>query len=305
MGHEKLLKAQIHDRYAAMFERGYGRSRHADKAAGNTGGRIYSKKTFETYKKAGRAFGSWMRENYPKVRKLDDCRAYVNEYLAKRCYVDEVSAPTFKTEKAALAKLFGVEAQTDEQRGWLASPQARRRDVTRSRGVAVRDGHFSESRNADLVEFCRSTGLRRHELEALRGSKLRCPGDAVRVDGQARFVVPDGKMYLEGIAGKGGRVRTVEVVGDQELVARMCREAGSGLVWGRVHNACDVHAYRADYCGRVYRAYARELDGLEHGEKYFCRGDKKGVVYDRQAMKKASVNLGHTRIDVISKSYLR
>lgn len=305
MGHERLLKVQVHDAYARMFERGYGRSRHADKAAGDTGGRIYSKSTFETYKKAGRAFASWMRESYPRVKRLDRCQAYVNEYLAKRLYVDKVSPHTFKTEKAALAKLFGVEAQDDRQRGWIASPEARRADVVRSRGDAVRDRHFSTERNADLVEFCRSTGLRRHELEALRGTKLRVAGEYVADGSGGRMRVPDGKVFLDGIAGKGGRVRYVEVVGDRELVVRMCREAGPGLVWPKVHGACDVHAYRADYAARVYGQYARPLEGLRHDEKYYCRGDKRGTVYDRAAMMAASRNLGHSRIDVVSKSYLR
>lgn len=308
MGHEKLLKTQVYERYRDQFQDGFGRSRHKDKAEGATAGRIYSKETYRTYRRAGDAFASWMREEHPRVRKLDDCRAYVNEYLAKRLYSDGVSPHTFKTEKSALAKLFGVEAQTDAQRGWIASPRAARDGIARSRGEAVRDSHFSLERNKDLVEFCRSTGLRRHELERLKGSQLRVAGDEVRYRApsgeESSFRVPEGKAYLEGVAGKGGRVRFVEVVGDIELVERLCREAGEGRVFPRVHNAADVHGYRADYAARVYRAYERDPDSLPREGRYWCRGDMRGVCLDREAMARASANLGHNRIDVIASNYL-
>ena len=39
-------------------------------------------------------------------------------------------------------------------------------------------------------------------------------------------------------------------------------------------------------------------------EKYFMRADRKGDVYDREAMEKVSKQLGHNRIDVIAGHYL-
>ncbi|MBQ0028247.1 MAG: hypothetical protein KBS96_06555 [Lachnospiraceae bacterium] len=49
---------------------------------------------------------------------------------------------------------------------------------------------------------------------------------------------------------------------------------------------------------------ARDISTLDSKEKYICRKDKAGVVYDRQAMLYASRQLGHNRIDVIANSYL-
>ena len=36
----------------------------------------------------------------------------------------------------------------------------------------------------------------------------------------------------------------------------------------------------------------------------FCRKDKKGIAYDKNALKICSENLGHSRIDIVSTSYL-
>ena len=62
--------------------------------------------------------------------------------------------------------------------------------------------------------------------------------------------------------------------------------------------------YRAEYALRVYFRFARPINSLKHKEKYFCRSDMKGFVFDRAAMLHASRALGHNRLNVIAKSYL-
>ena len=47
------------------------------------------------------------------------------------------------------------------------------------------------------------------------------------------------------------------------------------------------------------------VKGGSTGEVYVCRGDLKGVVYDRKAMEIASKALGHNRISVIAAHYIR
>ena len=46
------------------------------------------------------------------------------------------------------------------------------------------------------------------------------------------------------------------------------------------------------------------MNVLSDKEKYYCRKDKTGCVYDRQAMLITSKNLGHNRINVIASNYL-
>ena len=47
-----------------------------------------------------------------------------------------------------------------------------REDITRSRGTKVRDAHFSEAANEELVNFCKACGFRRNVLERLKGGDL-------------------------------------------------------------------------------------------------------------------------------------
>lgn len=96
----------------------------------------------------------------------------------------------------------------------------------------------------------------------------------------------------------------VPVMGDVELVRRLCKAAGDGQVFPAVNQNADIHSYRAVYCRRVYEKYARDISTLPRSERYHCHADKAGVVYDRAAMKMASEALGHSRISVIASSYL-
>ncbi len=59
----------------------------------------------------------------------------------------------------------------------------------------------------------------------------------------------------------------------------------------------DIHSYRAEFSCTWYEKLARK-------EKYYCRGDKKGVVFDRRAMLQVSKMLRHERIYVIATHYL-
>ena len=97
----------------------------------------------------------------------------------------------------------------------------------------MRDKHFSEIRNADIVAFCRGTGLRRSELELVTGDRL---------------YQENGKTFLRIDRGtKGGRPRSVPVIGDVGRIRELCRSAGSGRVFPRVPGGMDVHSYRAEY----------------------------------------------------------
>lgn len=175
----------------------------------------------------------------------------------------------------------------------------RRANIKRSRGDAVRDKHFSEKNNADLITFCKCSGLRRAELQDLRFEDFR-------------LAAPDGNegpgLYVHRST-KGGRVRRINFVGSKDEIALCCdimsKSNGLTKVWGKVHSGADIHSYRADYATRVYQMYARPIATLNHDEIYYCRGDRKGTWLDKKAMLVASKALGHNRISIIASNYLR
>lgn len=189
-----------------------------------------------------------------------------------------------------LGKTYG-----ESTRNFIHTPSRLRSEITRSRGEKAMDKHFSTTKNADLVVFCRSTGLRRSELKACTGSSLvQCNNSPMGLG-----------IYVK--SGKGGKERIAPLYCDRTTADRivdLCRAAGTGKVFPSVPKACDVHGYRSEYAATVYKANAIPLEKLQRPEKYYCRGDKAGTVYCKQGMKACSNALGHNRIDIISSNYL-
>jgi hypothetical protein len=200
-------------------------------------------------------------------------------------YRKALSAITQKLDASSLAKLFGC--STTE---FIKTDERHRANIKRSRGMKKMDAHFSEKKNWELVEFSKSVGLRRAELSALYGNCMK------EEDGQYFVIVRSGA--------KGGKYREVPVIGNVDLVIRKMNEAGNKKVFDKFSSAADIHSYRADYATAIYSANARPLEQIPKCDRYYCRKDKKGFWYDKQAMKIASKALGHNRISVIAGHYL-
>lgn len=62
--------------------------------------------------------------------------------------------------------------------------------------------------------------------------------------------------------------------------------------------------YRADYASAWYKRLARPAAFIPPADRYVCRRDRAGVVYDKAAMLQVSRMLGHNRISVIAGHYL-
>lgn len=271
-----------------------GESKHVDKKLHAHRDKIYSWNTFRTYMKHSNYFVTYCKENHG-CKTLDQCRSYVDEWLQIRIDAG-LSAYTQKLEASALAKLYGC-STTD----FIKTETRNRNDIVRSRGGKVRDTNFNEERHKDLVDFCRSTGLRRSELESLRGDQL---------------LKKDDQYYIR-VIGKGGRYREAPVIGNIDLVVNKMISAGSDKVWGIVSNAADIHSYRSDYATAIYKMHARPIDQIPYdkinkgtgrkyqSEVYHCRGDQKGQKMDKAAMLEASYALGHNRISVVGEHYIR
>ncbi len=286
MGHknkESLIK-QVQNKLLGKMAAGD--SRHFDKSLGITDTKIYSYGTLNAYMQQCCEFVKFAKAEYG-AKTLEDCRPHVDAFL-QRSMESGKSSYTVKLQASALAKLYDCSSNA-----FVPTSSRSRDSITRSRGTAVRDSHFSEDRNRALVEFCCATGLRRHELTALTGDCLR--------------QTETGSYQIWVRSGKGGKSRFAPVVGNKhqiQNVVNLCSQAGDGKVFPSVHNGADIHHYRGIYAERVYSSQARPIATLQGSEKYHCRGDKKGVVYDRQALQIASQALGHNRVSVIPAHYL-
>lgn len=288
------LSYQVNRRFSDMFS--FGESKHAFKRSGEAAAGIFSYNTAKTYIRECCNFAKWVKARHPEqIKSLDDCRPYIREYLthARRQDGKAFSAYSLATKAAAIAKLYGEQKRKTEKR--------RRGAITRSR--KYQPGAF-ERANPELVSFCDSTGLRRHELETLRGNQL---------------LFRDGmyQISIKGNQAKGGKPRLVPIIGNIALVVRIMKQAGNEKVFGTVSKAFDIHAHRAIYAGRLYQQHARSLEQckrepffdqtrgvMRRNSVYYCRGDQAGRVYDKAAMLLVSRALGHNRISVIAEHYL-
>lgn len=272
-----------------------GSSKQQAKINGTYKNYIYSWGTYRTYLQQCCQFVKWCKivakkDGSRQPRTLEECRQYVGRYME---YMQDYSAYTQKLVLSALCKLY-VEYPAEGRPFGLSEPQqARHRaDITRSRNAAERDRHFSEKNNADIVTFCLCTGLRRAELAQIRGIDLD---------------INSNNLYVYR-GTKGGRARIVPIVGspkEVETVKRLAAAAGNDKIFDHISSAMDVHYYRAVYCQRVYNHYARSVEQIPQKDRYYCRNDKKGIIYDKRAMLQASKCLGHNRISVIAGHYLQ
>ena len=283
---EKRIKVRkwLRDQLNNKWRSGYGKSKN--KGIHNETPYIHSENTYNTYLAQCNHFADWCMANGIK---------YANEAYLKVAEYGEwmadqgKSAWTIHTAIAAIAKAYGV---STTKFGYTA-PKRERMAVKRSRYAAERDRHFSVSNNKELIVFASCTGLRRHELESLHGNQLT--------------IGENGQLQLFNIKGKGGKVRTIDIIGSEaeiELIKKRMALSGAGLVFSHVHSAFDEHYYRSIYACRAYKSKARPVEDIPDKDKYICRKDKAGIIYDRRAMLYASMQLGHNRIDVIANSYL-
>lgn len=290
MSHKNKLSliGQVNEVLSEKLQVGVGTSKHGDKetrkSSGEdpTRGKIYSYETYRGYLKWSCYFVKYCKEEH-KSKTLEDCRQYVNEYIQKGID-DGKSASTLKLIASSLAKLY--DCSTTE---FIQTPPRKRSEIIRSRGAAVRDKHFSEKNNYNLIIFCQNTGLRRKELSRVCGTALKHK---------------DGKYYIKVLNGKGGKVREAPIIGEVETIINMMKAAGSGRVFENIPGAADIHGYRRQYALTYYEQIARPLDTLTKKQKYYCRGDKLGYVYDKAAMYEVSRALGHNRRNVVASHYL-
>lgn len=303
MGHGKRTDPRNNDvlhqgynRLNEMFRRGCGTSKHQDKISGRGyDGKIYSLSTFKSYSYKWKDFCNDAKKHGVRLRDMEEAKDYVLPYLEQlkkrpgKPKGTMMSAYSIRLYFAAVAKVFGLTARDYQL------PRRYRKDIKRSRRTTVTDSCFSEEKNMGLVVFCSCTGLRnKKELQALRGRDL--------VERE------DGSFEIHVCRGKGGLERWVPVVGSPEeiqcVVARMRSVGPEELVWPHVHSAADVHLYRRVYARRVYEKHARPLEQLQRKEKYFCRKDMRGIVFDRAALYETTKTLGHKRLGVVVGNYL-
>ena len=272
------MKSEITDMLQQKLH--IGESRLKAKADGTAADKVFSWNTYHTYKRELEHFAGFCHDTYG-CKCLTECEKYAEGYI-RHLQKQSRSAWSQATIKSALVKAYGHPFD-------IRTEVRHRDEIVRGRHGTY-SFHFSEEVNAELVNFCRCTGLRRSELSLLKGRDL---------------VLEDGQYYVHVNKGKGGKSRNAIVIGnDQVVIKRMLSTDPDEKVWGNVSKAANIHGYRAEYACKLYRSLARNESMIPVRDRYICRKDRAGLVLDKQAMKVVSKSLGHNRVDVIAQSYL-
>lgn len=271
----------------------YGQSKKAGKINGKPApDKIYSYRTMESYKDTARHFCDWLKTAHPDVKTMKTAAKYAPEYIqhlttetvpaGRKNAGGGYSAWTINTRAAGLRKALGLSPDQ------LPAPSRNRENVTQNRDLSWARAHFSPADNADLVTVCRGTGLRRSELAALRPDQVQDLGG--------------GAAAIEGIRGKGGRVRSVQVLpgyADRILqLAHTAQAEGRDRLLGHIPQAAPIHAYRAQYARDLYTQWARPTASLGRDQLYTAYKLPVPRSWDRWAMDKVTWMLGHSRLDV-------
>lgn len=329
--YSKTLKEQAYEKLVGM--QAFGESKKEAIKNGTDKGKIFSFSTYKTYWKHCKYFLEYIQQAHPEITTLKKARPYISEWLQKR--VDQgLSAWTVQTEAKALGKLYGI---TPDDPDFFVAPKRERANIKRSRIKALRDKHFSLTNNDQLIRFCQGVGARRAGIQSLKGKDLMTI-EQIRDEAgtlslkrtltsteNGRLSILKDAMLFDNcncfvyLKEKGGRERISPIVGpDKEMIVKRFQcTAPDEKVWKHVHNAADIHAYRAYYAGEIYRMYARKIEEIPYdrinkgtgrryqSEVYTCRKDEAQKKLDKKAMYLASKALGHNRIEVVANNYLR
>lgn len=329
------LKQQAYNKLMEMLKAGEGRSRHEDKLTGADKYRVYSFKSFNTYRQSVNQYTDWLEVNHPEVTTMKKARKYVKEWLES--LEGRYSASTIHTRAKGIGKYYGI---TPTDKDYYTPPVKHREDITRSRQRTKTDAHFSEKKNALFVSCCQCVGLRREGMEHMKPEdlydtemlesekkRIKAMHEKDRTKKEMKLLECIAKIsvfenipeYYIFTKEKGGKYRLAPLIGSKEevtaFVEKIRSTAKGHRVWGRINKNCDVHSYRGEYAARVYRLYARPIDEIPYdavnegsghkyqSEVYICRGDQAGKKYDKKAMQKCEIALGHETIHTFASHY--
>ena len=281
----------------------YGESKRQAKRDGTSNDKIFSKSSFQTYLKTGKHFANYVQAKDPNCHSLKSAydRGYAHDYIDDMI-TRKLSPYSIAQARSALAKLYGVDGASIHDH----IPRRVSKDIIRSRRPIERDIRLQE-RYPDLYNAVRSSGLRAYkELAYITPKDIHIHADKITVDV---------------VSGKGGRSRTVTVLGQEDLWKRLKEKTPLDKpIFSHIPHNSSLHACRAEFATALYLQIARPIEDIKDerikvsdertGRAYdfpavYRRRD--GVELDRAALVQCSLQLGHgvSRAYTVATSYIR
>lgn len=314
MGHqERSISNYINVELGNMAA--YGQSKHAAKMASKKAyfaehgnlkgwnpakidGKIYSKKTMETYKKAGKHFTAWLKEQ-GLIRPSQIDRTIASLYLKDR-EARGMSPWTISRDMAMINKVWKYDLSKAE----LGLKSRCIEDITRSRaGMNPKDRSLYE-KYADQIKITEGCGTRRMSITIITKDDFIFNKEGIPV--QLKLVEKNGRSRIAPIL--PSHRQAIKVILD--------RAPDSGPIFGKYSKNINNHYFRGEYAKELAQAlqekYAKtgklDLDGLSvdylvnlRGKDAMGDGSRYGL--DKSVAGAVSGALGHNRLEVL-KHYL-
>jgi len=249
-------------------------------------GCIHSYATRAAYQEHVLHFVTWARTQQG-VRTLADLDARAEElaarYLTERIILGK-SPHTLQAERSALRLFFGQPQLAKD----VVIPRRTRAGITQNRGTTQSAHHFQPANHQPLLRFCEGTGLRRSELVHLLVK------DIAVIEGEELRII------VTVFRGKGGKRREVAVRPGYERVVLdliMGRDP-EALVFAHIPDRLRVHVERRKSAQGRYQ----DLSGRPLPD---AAGRLQPASYDHDVALRVSQTLGHNRVDIMTRHYLR
>lgn len=256
---------------------------------------LYATSSYSTYVKQALVALRWIADRYG-CKRLEECRPYLPAYYAEM-QERGLSAWTVRTRVYALCSVYGADYAT--LFGVENLPARHRAAIKRGRQISASDSRHHTPEQEAVRTIARACGARRGGILGLTAEDL---------------VEREGHLYVH-LSEKGGKEREAIVLPEYEAAVReifsdyaenskAAVTGGKQRLFSRTALPKDMplHYLRAQYAQDLYRYYATQ--GAATGELYHCRADRKGQCYDKGILKAVSLNLGHSRCDVVVSHYL-
>ncbi len=256
---------------------------------------IYSYQTFEDYKKASLQFVKWIEATHNEIKFIRDSHDLAAEYL--QSLVERgLAATTISSHGSALAKLFDKPAASFG----FKFPEKRQEDITKGRKEQPWKASIQE-KYAEELKVLGVIGLRRHEAAGVKISQISA----------------DYSMIYN-VDGKGGKIRNVEVLEPQILKNYIEKHPQKNdKIFPKLPKRMNIQQERRNYAKKFYereenKLYpdkskidirAKDADGKL--VNYITREGEKSQAFNKEILTMITQNLGHNRLDVVVRNYLR
>lgn len=330
----KKIKPEAEVRQNLASRRAYGRSKAADKAADRERANalsiqgkdfnkaeslvkqhFYTRATYEKCVSEGARFLKWVRATEGRRVSFAEAKNFVIPYLETRrelVYSGRLSAGYLMTERAQLSKVYQVDLDKFECPPRTAAEKGRQPETLRN---------WSEL-HPDAARFYESVGLRDFEYKflaldeaqiyaskCLSATGYRLQRDEVGRCSNLQVAERDENGLVKSVViahGKHGKSRVSEIIPANRSYVTDMMDSGAYSQFFAPTSHVPTQAARRVYAQQLYAYHARPIDELQREEIYCCR-DGSGRVFDRAALEKVSVSLGHSegRYTTVINNYMR